>query len=169
MDEYKRFFWDKNFYEGYSKSSFWQAFRFFEKNIPNLLKENGIIQEPIFIWNNISKLGLSNNRTGVSDTSRRLERDFFDVASDEFEIVKPDLVIFLTGPNRDSDIKYNFKTTHFNPALDNYPQRKMAIIRISDVSALRLYHPAYYSGFTKKYKMDALSVINELIVSTKLK
>lgn len=163
MDGYKNFFWERKFYTGYGKSSFWQAFRFFEKNIPKMLKAKGIEKEPIFIWNNISKLGLSNNSTGVSETGRKLERDFFKVIQDEYNIIQPDLVIFLTGPNRDHDIKFNFNSPEFSPAIEKYSQRKMAKIKLENTYSLRLYHPAYFSGFTKEYKKDALFVVESLI------
>ena len=163
MRGYKNFFWDKNFYSGYSRSSFWQAFRFYEKNIPSILKENNIEREPIFIWNNISKLGLGNEKTGVNDTSRELERKYFNVIREEFEIIKPDLTIFLTGPNRDHDIKFHFNDSSFSRATDVFSQRKMALININETPALRLYHPAYFSGFNKKYKKESLEVLRKII------
>ena len=163
MHGYKRFFWDKNFYNGYQRSSFWQTFRFYEKHIPKILNENKIIQEPIFIWNNISKLGLGNGKTGVNETSRAVEQKYFNVVKEEFEIIQPDLVIFLTGPTRDHDIKFNFKDAEFKQAIDTFSQRKMALVDINGISGLRLYHPAYFGGFNKKYKKDTLEVLKSMI------
>lgn len=160
---YKRFFLEKNFYSGYQKSSFWQAFRFYEKHIPEILKGKDIAQEPVFIWNNICKLGLGNEKTGVNGLSRALEQKYFDIVQGEFEIIKPDLVIFLTGPTRDHDIKFNFKDVKFTQAIDTFSQRKMALVDINGIGGLRLYHPAYFSGFNKKYKKDTLEVLKSII------
>lgn len=163
MQGYKRFFWDKKFYDGYMRSSFWQAFRFYEKNIPLLLKQNEINKEPIFIWNNISKLGLSEGKTGVNDKSRELERKYFNVVKGEFDIIKPDLVIFMTGPTRDNDIKFNFEQVLFSKVSDFFSQRKMALVEIDGIKGLRLYHPAYFSGFNKKYKKETLTILNKIL------
>jgi hypothetical protein len=163
MNGYRRFFWDKNFYKEYGKSSFWQAFRFYEKNIPIILRESNVDIEPIFIWNNISKLGLGKGKTGVNDLSRELERQYFNVIREEFDIIKPHLVIFLTGPTRDHDIKFSFKESQFKRACDTFSQRKMALININGIEAVRLYHPAYFGGFNKKYKKESLEVIRKII------
>ena len=160
---YKKFFLEKNFYSGYQKSSFWQAFRFYEKHIPEILKLKGITQEPVFIWNNICKLGLGNEKTGINELSRTLEQKYFDVIRGEFEIIKPDLIIFLTGPTRDCDIKFNFQEAQFTQAVDSLSQRKMALIDINGIGGLRLYHPAYFSGINKVYKKESLLVLEKLL------
>jgi len=163
MQGYTKFFLDKNFYDGYKQSSFWQAFRFYEKHIPEILKEKSIFKDPVFIWNNISKLGLGEGKTGVNTTSRELERKYFDVVQGEFEIIKPNLVIFLTGPTRDHDIKFNLKEAQFSKASDSLSQREMALVNINGVEGLRLYHPAYFSGFNKKYKKESLMILRNII------
>lgn len=145
------------------RSSFSQAFRFYEKNISLLLKQNEINKEPIFIWNNISKLGLSEGKTGVNDKSRELERKYFNVVKGEFDIIKPDLVIFMTGPTRDNDIKFNFEQVLFSKVSDFFSQRKMALVEIDGIKGLRLYHPAYFSGFNKKYKKETLTILNKIL------
>lgn len=81
----------------------------------------------------------------------------------EFDIIKPDLVIFMTGPTRDNDIKFNFEQVLFSKVSDFFSQRKMALVEIDGIKGLRLYHPAYFSGFNKKYKKETLTILNKIL------
>ena len=161
MNEYERFFLKKGFYSGYRKSSFWQKFRFFEKELSKIIIEQG--RKPVFIWNNISKIGNSDGKTGVSDNNRSIERQYFNVIAKEVEIIKPDLCIFMTGPNRDHDIKFNFPDASFKIANDIDLIREMALIDFLNIKGLRLYHPSFFAGFNNKYKMRALNVLKEIL------
>mgnify|MGYP001439688021 CR=1 FL=1 len=155
---YWKFFVEKEFYEGYGKSAFWKAFRFFEEKFKLSLGEKNCT----FIYQNLSKVGLNNGETGITDEIRQLERKFFPVLRDEFKIINPDIVLFLTGPNRDSDIKFHFPDAEFIPTDDETNLRQKAKIRSKDLplNSFRLYHPSYYRAFTNNYKS---SVINNII------
>ena len=74
LDRYERFFLKENFYKGYSKSSFWKAFRDFKKSFVDENKGKKIS----FMWNNISKIGTDNEK-GVTEDIRTLEREKFPV------------------------------------------------------------------------------------------
>jgi hypothetical protein len=161
MDEYERFYLHKNFSKRYGKSSFWQKFRFFEKELSKILKEQNKV--PIFIWNNISKIGRSNRRTGVTDDIRSIERKYFPIVSLEIDILKPDLCIFMTGPNRDHDIKFHFQDSIFKKASDQYSIREVARIESEKIKGLRLYHPSYFGGFNNKYKRDIRNLLAEML------
>ncbi len=161
MDRYDRFFWQKNFYDGYSKSSFWKKFRVFQKNILKMDKTKNL--DIIYMWNNISKIGQPDQETGVDPITRNLERKYFSVVAKEVEIIKPDLCIFMTGPNRDHDIKFHFPSIEFRKANDIDSIREMAVIECLGVKGLRLYHPSYFGGFNNNYKKRALDALNEII------
>ena len=165
MNEYERFFLKKNFYPGYGKSSFWQKFRFFEKELSGLIKDQDRV--PVFIWNNISKIGNSLGKTGVSDSNRLIERTYFSVIAKEIEIIKPDLCIFMTGPNRDHDIKYHFSDINFDKINDIHTIREMAIVSALGIKGLRLYHPSYFGGFNNEYKKRALETLKSMVLDPK--
>lgn len=66
-----------------------------------------------YLWNNVSKIGCGGTDFGKScrkptDKIREIERKYFNVIADEVKILKPDIIIFLTGFNADSDIKEKF-------------------------------------------------------------
>lgn len=76
---YDAFLCQKKFYGGYGKSSFWKAFRYFEKQLQKAHPEKSIY----FSWNNISKIGKANGKTGVSKETRAVERETFSVVASE--------------------------------------------------------------------------------------
>jgi hypothetical protein len=158
MDRYKGFYWDQKFYAGYKKSAFWKGFRFFQ----NALNENYKERHMTYIWNNISKIGKCHKKTGVTPRIREIEQEVFPVVKFEVEIIKPDIVIFLTGPNRDGDIKFHFPDAEFLKSNSDSTKRQLAKINSTKLPSLsiRTYHPAFYKGFNKILKNNA---INSLI------
>lgn len=137
------------------KSTFWNnGFYYFSKGLSEGYKK------PYFMWNNLSKFGKI-NETGMTNEIGTFEKEYFPVVSKELEILKPDIVIFLTGPSRDGDIKKQFnnvtfksidtkepivsknrKTRYSAPELVLFPQ-------LSHIKAIRLYHPNYFGGYNK--------------------
>lgn len=150
MNGYESFFLKEGFYNGYKKSSFWKAFNIFKKEIINNNQE----KEVNFIWNNISKIGRNDGKTGVTKSIRTLERKYFNIIKEELKILKPDIVIFLTG-NRDNDIKFNFPDIVFEDIdMENkkvmkkkYKASSKLISKFLPEKSVRLYHPSYFGGF----------------------
>lgn len=90
-DRWKRAFWNRKNY------------RFFEEEISKYYSDKNVS----FIWNNISKIG-NDGRGKPHPLIQSLERNYFNIFAREFEILKPDIVIFTTGASRDSYIKHHF-------------------------------------------------------------
>jgi hypothetical protein len=157
-DMYNRFFCQEKFYSGYGKSSFWKAFRHFENKIKSANPEKKIC----FSWNNINKIGKSKGKTGISPEVRNIERNNFSVVSAEVEAFKPDIVIFLTGPSRDSDIKHHFNDVEFSAVSPDIKSRALAKVKSSSLphNSIRLYHPSYYGGYYKVRNAAVSEVIN---------
>lgn len=66
------------------------------------------------------------------------------ILSEVFEIVRPNLAIFLCGPNYDSLIKSNFgDSTCFTQATYCFTTRQFARIEGVGIPAYRCYHPGY--------------------------
>lgn len=121
-----------------------------------------------YVWNNISKIG-KQNATSINPSVRELERQHFKVIADEVKILTPDVVIFLTGPKRDYDLKFHFPKATARPtaAKDRHgkalPTRKMAFLEGYPFKAIRLYHPGFYGAFTNAYVEAAAKEICHLL------
>lgn len=141
-----------------SSRAFWKGFKYFEDEIQKIHTDKNVY----CIWNNIVKIG-KDNKTGISDSIRDFERKYLSMVKKEIQILKPDIVIFLTGPNRDYDIKYNFDNVTFenqNKLFNDTKYREPALVVSEDLpkSSVRLYHPNYFGGF-HKVKHLALKMI----------
>jgi len=159
MKRYKSFYVDKSFYNGYKRSVFWKGFIFFKREIEKQHKG----KEVTFIWNNISKIGRPNAKTGVSQNIRNVERNYFPVLKEEIKIINPDVVIFLTGPNRDHDIEFHFSDYKITHSGTSSTQRELAFVNATNLPSvsLRMYHPSYFKGFNKKLKANALELLTK--------
>ena len=160
MAKYDRFFIQQEFYSGYGISAYWKAFRFFESKLRGFYQGQNIQ----FIYQNLSKIGRNDGKTGVTDQIRSLERQHFPVFKQELQILRPDFVLFLTGPNRDHDIRFHYPDLVFSHAGDERILRKRAWVTSSELpcAALRLYHPNYFKAWSNCYKSEALALITQI-------
>ncbi|WP_422138331.1 hypothetical protein [Endozoicomonas sp. ALC020] len=149
IDLYDRFFIKEKFYDGYGRSAFWKGFRFIQKEFKTAFPNKNIS----FIWNNISKIGRAGT-TGVTSRLRDIERKHFPVVQEELNIIKPDIVLFLTGPNRDGDIKFHFPDAKIAAADSTFSVRALARVQSEYLPkiSIRTYHPSYYKGFNNNLK-----------------
>lgn len=159
METYHRFFIEREFYDGYGRSAFWKAFRFFEYEFTEAYKDHNVL----FIWQNLSKMGRNDGGTGVTHEIRLLERKFFPVFASELELLKPNIVLFLSGPDRDDDILYHFPDAKFEQAGNQVNLRRQAWVSSPSLpmATLRLYHPSYFRAWTHQYKHEAVDLIKQ--------
>jgi len=155
---YEKFFCQKQFYGGYKKSSFWKAFRYFEKQLQVAHPMKSIY----FSWNNINKIGKSKGKTGVNADARTVERNTFSVIAFEVQAFNPDIVIFLTGPQRDGDIKHHFGDVKFVSVDPNIKTKALSKVCSAFLPerTIRMHHPSYYGGFNKARESALKSIIN---------
>jgi hypothetical protein len=158
FDIYDTFFCKKKFYNGYRKSSFWKAFRYFENSLQKAYPEKSIY----FSWNNINKIGRSKGKTGVSKEARAVEREVFSVVASEVKAFNPDIVIFLTGPNRDGDIKHHFNDAEFYSIDSVVDKRALAKVgsKFLPTQKIRMYHPTYFGGFNRVREKALSAIVN---------
>ena len=94
-------------------------------------------------WNNIVKIGKHGDKGFPPDYIYEIEREHFHVIPQELEILNPNVVLFLTGPNYDSIIKDNFGELKYE-ALPNSTQRQLSRVSLKNIPfAYRTYHPNY--------------------------
>ena len=127
---------------------FWNKrnFSFFEDELIKHFSEKSVS----FLWNNISKIGKIGTGKPGSEI-KELERGYFNVLCEEFNILGPDLVIFTTG-SRDSYIKHHFGgNSKFIPKLcfeDSGPLEgtkkviaEVELEKFPEICAVRVQHP----------------------------
>ena len=162
MGRYKKFYCEQKFYKGYKRSAFWKGFRFFQGELNKHYKD----QKISYIWNNISKIGKANGKTGVLPRIRDIERGFFPVVREEVNIIKPDMIIFLTGPNRDHDTRFHFPDVEFLSSGTSNTKRQLAKVtsKCLPTMAIRMYHPSFYKGFDGKLKKNAINLLTNISI-----
>lgn len=123
-----------------------------------------------YLWNNVFKIGRGGTDFGQScgrptAEIREIEREYFNVVADEVKILKPDIIIFLTGKTADNEIKEKFGLSD-----NDFFSVKEGIfldrINIPGVKyAARTIHPSRQSYENLKKHFDALI---EDIVNTQI-
>lgn len=97
-----------------------------------------------YLWNNISKLSVG-GRKGVDSGIHDLEIEYFHVIPQEIEILKPDVLIFLTGPGQNKYYGYireNFTVNGSPKPLAGNDVDAVAKLDIEGISlAYKTYHP----------------------------
>jgi len=122
----------KQFFNGFSKFKTMLEDKYSNKN-----------KKIRFVWNNIVKIGMSDGKGFPPDYIYEVERNHFSVIKDELEIIKPNVVLFLTGPNYDSIIEDNFGKLSYT-AVPGFEISCLAKIQLTGVDfAFRTYHPNY--------------------------
>lgn len=95
------------------------------------------------IWNNIVKIGKEGAKGMPPNYIYDIEKEFFKVIPKEIEILKPNIVVFFTGPKYDQIIEHNFGILKYE-ALPNSTERQLSRVRLKNVEfAYRTYHPNY--------------------------
>ena len=149
MSEYERFNMGRNY-----NSTFWSWIHWINQQFGNP-NNNG------FIWNNILKFG-KNGSIGKPDRKvTELENKYFNVAQEEIAILKPDVCLFLCGPNYDERIREKFPDVEFNEVSD-YPIREVAQLKSSHLPkhSYRTYHPGYGQRHEDWYEGVFEAVVN---------
>lgn len=129
---YNSFYLQKG-YEKYGKS-FW--------NFIKVLKNNKVDKKNGFIWNNVLKIG----KIGISTPQQGLINytiDYFNVLPQEIEILKPNILLFLSGPKYDKYIEKSVGNFTIVP-IDGFTTNELCILKFDIIKvdlALRTYHP----------------------------
>lgn len=113
------------------------------------------------LWNNVSKIGRGGKAFGEccgkpKAEIREIEREYFNVVAEEVEILKPDVIIFLTGYEADQEIREIFNLTpgDFNLVKDGIFLHRINIPGIK--YAARTIHPSRRSKEDLTKHFDAL-------------
>lgn len=130
---------------GYPKlnSPFWRGFRALDAAI-NPVRDSAL-------WTNLFKVNVSGSV--VANCTRieiaQIQRAQRGLLQDEIAVLKPDVVVFFTGPRYDLAIRAEFDDVEFLP-IDSLPGQpipggQLALVRGSGLprKTIRSYHPEY--------------------------
>lgn len=149
MDYYRKFLdgWGIN-------SPFWH----YLKRIQNTLSVSLPDKTIEIVWNNIYKIG--NKEKGKNrpvKLIRDFENEYFNLIREEIEILKPDVIIFLTGPNYENRVKKIFPIVSSIPLVSSIRQEELSKFQFENgVSAYRTSHPNYLQLSKKAKYIDFL-------------
>lgn len=140
------------------KSPYWN----FQRRILKLNPSVG------FISNNIVKIGKKHN-AGCSDSIDNLAHEYFPVFMEELRILKPDVIVFLTGPYYDWRIRRtmgNFTTQHIGE--DGILCDRLIFEDKTIPDAIRINHPGWLIRNNNKIYHDKLyhkmiSIVDQFI------
>ena len=118
---------------------FWNGFKRLKSSINSRIPNKKIE----FIWNNIVKIGKRKEKGFPPDYIYEIERQFFNVTQKEYQVLKPEVVIFFTGPNYDVIIKDKFGELVYSEC-SLFTTRELAKIDFLETKyCFRTYHPNY--------------------------
>lgn len=149
MDYYRKFLdgWGIN-------SPFWHYLKRIQSTLSVSLPDKTIE----IVWNNIYKIG--NKEKGKNrpvKLIRDFENEYFNLIREEIEILKPDVIIFLTGPNYENRVKKIFPIVSSIPLVSSIRQEELSKFQFENgVSAYRTSHPNYLQLSKKAKYIDFL-------------
>ncbi|MDQ7074956.1 MAG: hypothetical protein Q9O24_07335 [Gammaproteobacteria bacterium] len=169
MDDYFAYFYDDfkypYHYVGRMKKKyrrpFWNKsnFNFFSSELKSHFGGKG--KKVSCIWNNVSKIGQI-HRGRHTDEIEAMEESYFDVFRKEVEILRPNIIIFSSGPTRDRLIKERMGGCDFSKIHSGYTKRQLTKIIFNDfpdICGFRTYHPNYRAGRKARNKALLGSII----------
>ena len=137
IDKYDKAFNDDSMF--CKNTPFWNGFDKFRQ----MLGEKYAGKKIRYVWNNIVKIGKADEKGCPPDEIYNIEREYFSVIAEEVKIIRPNVILFLTGPKYDNKIADNFGELQYS-AISPFPEKELAKLSIPDVDfAFRMYHPNY--------------------------
>ena len=120
---------------------FWNGFNRFLTLLQNEFPNKKISS----VWNNVIKIGNSGrDKNYPPEYIYNIENEKFKVISSEIEILRPDIILFLSGPNYDLELKNSLNEAVFSELSEDFTERKLAKIKYKNYkNVFRTYHPNY--------------------------
>ena len=136
----------------------------------DLLRTKFPHQKIEYLWNNLSKIGRGGKDFGQccgkpTPEIRDIEHRYFNVVMDEVKILKPHIIIFLTGFYADNDIKEKFGLSDdsFLPIKDGLFLDRINIPGVK--YAARTIHPSTRGQRSEYFKTHFEALVDDIIKS----
>lgn len=137
-----------------------QTFNKFQKDID--------MDKTSCIWNNIIKIGKAKEIGTPSAELIERQESWFKVVRKEVDILKPNIILFFTGPNYDGYIKEVFGEFDKEEVIGQKTRQLSKLIFQNDknIVAYRTYHPGYLrrSGLGKEYLNFFKQVVSDITI-----
>lgn len=135
-------FYNSNYCYSPYDGQFWNGVSKIKKALAEKLKDSG--KATSVIWNNLIKIGKAKAKGAPSEAILKFEDAWFDVISFEISVLKPNIVIFLSGPNYDKYINRIFSDVSFE-SINERGKRQLARVKSNrlPIDSIRTYHPNY--------------------------
>lgn len=144
LDNYNKFFTEGECWR--YGGQFWNGV----KRFMELLQKQYPTKTLGLVWNNLVKIGKHDDMGFPPDYIHEVERECFAVHLDELRIIKPNVVLFLSGPKYDGVLVDDFgPLAHFQrlsvfKQSETFSERQIVKVSLPNVlSAYRTYHPNY--------------------------
>jgi hypothetical protein len=117
-----------------------------------------------FVYNNLVKIGCKDrNMNKPPSYIYEVEKEHFNVLKEELAILKPNIILFLSGPNYDYAINDSFGGFSLNSISPEYSTRQLSKLDIGyGNNVFRTYHP----NFLYRNKID--NYFNTIIKAVEL-
>lgn len=149
-----------NVYEGWYlkdtmyNSPFWNEFRRIRRGLENNDQKLSVI------WNNVIKIG----RLGKGNVPEinKIIKNTFDILSEEIKILRPNILVLLTGPDYDNYIKEFIGEFEYE-SIEGYNYKELSFMKFHELpfirKAIRTYHPQflYYNSLNRVYIQKVIS------------
>lgn len=124
-----------------------------------------------YVWNDIVKLGRNIRGNEKSDVLSKIENDYFDVIAEEINAIRPQVLLFFTGPDiyweRKLQQRLQVTPDDYSP-IQGWNIRQVARINIdkekfpSVKSVVRTHHPCAWISKKARYNDIADAIIPSL-------
>ncbi|WNS73656.1 hypothetical protein RRV45_12070 [Bacillus sp. DTU_2020_1000418_1_SI_GHA_SEK_038] len=136
------------------------------KDYVNTIKQLNPDKSVECVWNNIIKIGKEKTKGAPDKSLVNIQKEKFPVIKEEIEILKPDLIIFFTGPNYDQYIKTEWRDLKIN-SVNSWETRKIALLKheLLPNNTIRTYHPNFMYMKGKQFYSNIKDSITTNILS----
>jgi hypothetical protein len=138
---------------------FWNAVH----DYVNTIKGMNPDKQVEFVWNNIIKIGNDKSKGKPKENLIDMQKQVFPVIRAEVEILKPDIVIFFTGPYYDRFIHDEWEELQLQ-GVTQFTERQLAVLNhnLLPINAFRTYHP----NFLYRQGKEFFTKVKETIIIT---
>ena len=151
-----------DFYQG----EYYEHLGYFKNHynlIVDLFKDKFKDKKIGFFWSNVIKIGKAYDKGLPPKYILDVLKTDFNVLQDEINIIKPDVIIFISGPDYDDYIKDQLLNISLEP-VDGYGIREFAQMEIPNIKyAFRTYHPRKMNFLGKeKYSKIYKTIVSKI-------
>ncbi|MFA5972085.1 MAG: hypothetical protein WC780_07020 [Lentimicrobiaceae bacterium] len=151
-----------NFYHGYK-----YTYRGYFNNHFNqflwLLEQKYLDKKISCLWNNVIKVGKSNDKGTPPEYILEIEQKYFKVLMEEIKIVKPNVILFYSGHAYDKYILHHIPEL-IKEEIEGFNFDELQLFKIENVDfAFRIPHPTTLHFMSKvSYDMIYEKIISEI-------